>query len=569
MLKSLQIRNFALAENLQIEFLPGLNIITGETGTGKSILVGAISALLGGRVYTEVVRTGADRALVEAVLDVRKLPRLRKFLDERGIDADEELFIRREISVKSSSRAFINDSPVTISTLAELGNYLIDVHGQHEHQSLLRKETHRHFLDALGQSEQYLQNTAKAFRAVRDIQKELKGLAEKQAELSSQAELHRFQLQEIVAAELQADEEEGLLDEKKVLGNMEKLFSLSAQLSALFDGEDHQILADIASAEERLKELGNFSKEMEKLSGEFSSARIIIEETARSVEGYQSQLEFDPQRLEVVEARLNEINQLKKKYGATIADILAYQGEIEKQLSLQENFEVEIEKLNESLNAALDKYREEAQALSNHRQTIATGMEKKVQELLALVGMPNMRFQASLTRQEAAEGVFREGEKRYTGDENGVDLVEFFISPNPGEDFKSLSKIASGGEMSRIMLALKSILAEIDEVPTLVFDEIDAGISGRIAQAVGRNIYKLSKSHQILCITHLPQIASYGESHFVVEKFVEDGRTFTSITPLEADRRVEEVARLMAGENISNTVLDSARQLIEEGRNGK
>lgn len=569
MLKSLQIRNFALAENLQIEFLPGLNIITGETGTGKSILVGAISALLGGRVYTEVVRTGADRALVEAVLDVRKLPRLRKFLDERGIDVEEELFIRREISVKSSSRAFINDSPVTISTLAELGNFLIDVHGQHEHQSLLRKETHRHFLDALGQSEQYLQNTAKAYRTVREIQKELKGLAEKQAELSSQAELHRFQLQEIVGAELQADEEEGLLDEKKVLGNMEKLFSLSTQLSALFDGEDHQILADIASAEELLKGLGNFSKEMEKLSGEFSSARIIIEETARSVEAYQSQLEFDPQRLEVVEARLNEINQLKKKYGATIADILAYQEEIEKQLSLQENFEFEIEKLNQSLNAALDKYREEAQALSNHRQTIATGMEKKVQELLALVGMPNMRFQASLTRQEAAEGIFREGDSRYAGDEYGVDLVEFFISPNPGEDFKPLSKIASGGEMSRIMLALKSILAEIDEVPTLVFDEIDAGISGRIAQAVGRNIYKLSKSHQILCITHLPQIASYGESHFAVEKFVEEGRTFTSITPLEADRRVEEVARLMAGENISNTVLDSARQLIAEGRNGK
>lgn len=566
MLKFLHIRNFALAEDLQIEFQSGLNILTGETGTGKSILVGAIAAVLGGRVYTEVIRTGFDKAFVEAVFDISSRQPLRNLLEAKGIEASDELFIRREISLTSSSRAFVNDVPVTMASLSEVGDFLLDIHGQHEHQSLLRRETHRYFLDALGQLSPDLQNVAEKFSGVKAVEKSLRDLQQRQKELESKYDLYEFQYQEIEKAALMPGEEEALNQERKLLSNMEKVFAISNQLNTLFNEGEFNLRDFISQADNQLRELSEFAGDMKKLYEEFSGAKIVFEEASRSVEEFQNRLEFDPQRLEEVETRLNLITQLKKKYGASIEEILHFQSEIKAALNLRENYDFEIGKLKKQYEQALNDYYQAASALSQQRKKVAERMQTWVQEKLVLLGMPNIRFQVNIERQEDPQGIFREKGKSYFADEYGVDQLEFYISPNPGEDFKPLSKIASGGEISRIMLALKSILATVDEIPTLVFDEIDLGVSGRIAQAVGRSIHQLSKSHQILCITHLPQIASHGEAHFSVEKYVENGRTFTRIIPLSENQRVEEIARLMAGEKITETVLNSARQLLEEAQ---
>lgn len=566
MLKYLHIRNFALAENLQIDFQPGLNILTGETGAGKSILVGAIAAVLGGRVYTEVIRTGFDKAFVEAVFHIAALPAVKKLLKAKGIEASDELFLRRELSLTSSSRAFINDMPVTAASLAEIGDLLLDIHGQHEHQSLLRRETHRHFLDGYGQLSPQLQIVAEKYHHAKSVETSLRELRRRQSDLESKQELYEFQFQEIEKAALKPGEEAELLRERKLLVNMEKIFGISAQLNNLFSEGEVNLLESISRADSFLRELSEYVEDLKKLHEEFAGAKIVIEETARSIEEFQNRLEFDPQRLEEVEARLNLITQLKKKYGPSIEEILRCQSEIGEALNLRENYDFEIEKLARQYQQALDQYCRSAVELSAQRRQVGDRMERLVQEKLMLLGMPDIRFKVSLERQEDPRGIFRENGQTYYGDEFGVDQMEFYISPNPGEDFKPLNKIASGGEISRIMLALKSILAAVDEIPTLVFDEIDLGVSGRIARAVGRSIHQLSKSHQILCITHLPQIASYGKAHYSVEKYVEDGRTFTRIILLDQERRVEEIARLMAGEKITETALNSARQLIEEGR---
>lgn len=568
MLKFLHIRNFALAEDLEIEFRPGLNILTGETGAGKSILVGAIAAVLGGRVYTEVIRTGFDKAFVEAIFDTPNLPPLQALLESKGIAAGEELFLRREISLSSSSRAFINDVPVTVATLAEVGDWLLDIHGQHEHQSLLRRETHRHFLDALGQLSPELQAVAEKFQQLKALEKALRDLQQRQQELNSQYSLYEFQFQEIEKAALKSGEEEELLQERKLLSNAEKLFAVSTQLHTLLSEGEFNLIAAMGQAEHQLGELGEFAEDLKKLSEEFSGARIVVEEAARSIEAFQNRLEFDPRRLDEVESRLSLIAQLKKKYNATVEEILQYQQRIGEDMALRENFDFEIGKLQQQLEGARNEYYRAATTLSQRRRAVAGEMERAVRGILSTLGMPDIRFQVNIGRIEDERGIFRENGKCFYADEFGVDQLEFYISPNPGEDFKPLSKIASGGEISRIMLALKSILAEVDRVPTLVFDEIDQGVSGRIAQAVGRSIYRLSQSRQILCITHLPQIASYGQAHYSVEKYVEDGRTFTRITALDEDRRVEEIARLMTGEKISETVLKSARQLLAEARAG-
>ncbi|RMF61340.1 MAG: DNA repair protein RecN [Calditrichaeota bacterium] len=566
MLKYLKIRHFALADDLAIEFQPGLNILTGETGAGKSILVGAIAAVLGERVYTEVIRTGSDKAMVQAVFDIQHLPELAKLLQEKGIETGDELYLRREVFRKGNSRAFINDIPVTVNTLAEVGDYLMDIHGQHTHQSLLKRDTHRQFLDTLGKLSPLLNQVSEAYTEVKSRFQQLNELLKRKEELESQYELFQFQYKEIEDAGLTPGEDEELEKERHLLMNLEKIFEVSAKLNELFSEGEVNLLEMTAEAERRLEELAGYSDELEKIAEEFSSARIVLEESARSVQEFASRLEFDPQRLEEVEQRLSLIERLKKKYGATIEEILNHQQQLKQSLELRENFDFEIQELKKEYQDALTVFRDRVRQLSQQRAVIAREIEEKMEANLIDLGMPKTRFQVRLSKQEDPAGLFEEDGKTYFADQYGVDQVEFFISPNPGEDFKPLAKIASGGEISRIMLALKSILAENDRIPTLVFDEIDSGVSGRIARAVGRSIQQLSNSHQILCITHLPQIASYGTSHFSVEKYVEDGRTFTRIVPLTEEERIEEVARLMAGEKVSDMARESARQLIEEGK---
>lgn len=569
MLKQIYIRNFAIAEQLDIEFQPGLNILTGETGAGKSILVGAISAVLGGRVYTEVVRTGAEKAFVEAIFDISRLPAVKRLLEEKGLDSNSELILKREISVKGSTRAFVNDMPVTISTLSEIGNLLVDIHGQNEHQTLLRKETHRYFLDAFGHLDALLHAVSEKYGKLREAEEKLKELENKQKTLEEKYELYRFQLNEIDQAQLDPGEEERLEAERKIQLNAEKIFALSAEFNQLVAQNDRTNLLELmGQAVHLLRELSDFSEEIQGIYREFSSAKIIVEEAARSVETFQNTIEFDPVRLEEIEQRLATISMLKKKYGNTIEEILKFRDQIEAELQLKENFSFELEKFRKIFRQAAEEYRDAALQLSRERRKAAQKLEKEVMEHLQKIGMPKTRFQVRFELIEDEKGIFQQEGKNYFGDENGIDQIEFYISPNPGEDFKPLAKIASGGEISRIMLALKNILAEIDRIPLLIFDEIDSGVSGKIAISVGRSIRNLAGSHQIICITHLPQIASFGNAHYRVEKYVQNKRTFTRIYPLDQPNRVEEIARLMGGEQISETILQSAEQLIQEAENG-
>ena len=566
MLKLLQIRNFALAENLTIEFQKGLNILTGETGTGKSILVGALAAALGDRVFTEVVRSGFEKATIEAVFEISHLSNIHSILGEKGIDSNDELMLRREISTKGTTRAFINDSPVTITTLSEIGDYLVDIHGQHEHQSLFKQETHRYFLDSFGKLQPVLNQVKEKFSEVKKIQNELLKLEEKQKTLTEKLELYLFQKDEIDKAQLQKEEDVQLEEQRKLLANSEKLFEISNRLLQIFNGEENSLIDLIGEANNNLEDLSEFSNDLKNLYNEFNSARIIINETSRSIEEFQNSLEFDPQRLEEIESRLNLINTLKKKYGSTIEQVLNFQNQITKDLDTHENFEFELGNLRKEYQNALDQFKEAALQLSQQRKNIASKMENVVYEQLQLLGMSKTRFQIQIEFSEDEDGlIFLEGKKIYA-DQFGLDHIEFYISTNPGEEFKPLNRIVSGGEISRIMLALKSILADVDRIPTLIFDEIDLGVSGRIAQAVGRSISNLSELHQILCITHLPQIASQGDSHFTVEKFVKDSRTFTKVTGLTEEGRIEEIARLIGGEKITESVKESARQLIEEAK---
>ncbi len=564
MLKNIHIRNFALAEQLSVEFGAGLNIFTGETGAGKSILVGAISAVLGGRVFTEIVRTGYEKAFVEAVFDISNLEQVKKLLEEKGLTQEDELFLRREISVKGSTRAFVNDIPVTITTLSEIGDQLVDIHSQNEHQTLLRRETHRYFLDAFGRLSPMLETVAADYRRLRQAETALNDLQKKQKALAEKAELYRFQVNEIEKAQLAAGEDESLESERKIQANSEKIFSLSGAFSQVMSGDEGNLQEMMGQALHLLKELSEYSSELSGIYQEFSSARIIVEEASRSVEEFQNSLEYNPARLEEIEQRLATIAALKKKYGPTIEDILHYRERIKKELELQDNFDFELERLEKAYEQQRGQYEKSARQLSDARQKVARQLEAQVIEHLQKIGMPKTRFQVNSERQEDPAGLFRDENRTYFGDENGIDQIEFYISPNPGEDFKPLARIASGGEISRIMLALKNILAEIDHIPMLIFDEIDAGVSGRIALAVGESINRLANSHQIMSITHLPQIASFGNAHFRVEKFVDNGRTFTKVIPLDRENRIREIARLMAGEQMTEAILESAKHLLSE-----
>lgn len=564
MLKSIYIQNFALAQQLQMDFQQGLNILTGETGTGKSILIGAISAVLGGRISTDVVRAGAEKALVEAIFEISTLPVLKDLLKERGLDNSDEIILRREIPLKGSSRAFINDIPITITTLSEIGDLLVDIHSQNEHQSLLKRESHRYFIDSLGKLDQDLSTVARNYKEFRKAEIQLQELEQKRKSMDEKYDFYLFQMQEIEKAHLRTNEPEQLENERKLLINAEKIYSLASQFNELIEGPENSLSSLFGQALQILQELADFSPEIHTISHEFASAQIILEEASRSVEEFQNKIEYNPTRLEEIEQRLATISLLKKKYGKTIEEILSHLEFLKSELNLRENIDDELHKATQKLSDEKEKYSAGALKLSSRRQAIARKCEQQVEKLLKEIGMPKIRFRVDFQYIESPHGTVLHNGKTFEGDEFGMDQIEFNISPNPGEDFKPLARIASGGEISRIMLALKNILAESDRIPLLIFDEIDAGVSGQIALAVGKNIHNLSSSHQIICITHLPQIASFGSAHYRVEKYVDNGRTFTRVNQLNRDDRIKEIAGLMGGKKLTDEILTGARQLILE-----
>ena len=563
MLKSFEVKDYALIEHISVEFGSGLNIITGETGAGKSILIDAMSLLLGERASTEVVRKGAEKSYVEGIFDVKGNKKVKSLLEENEVDFSDELIIRREISLKGSNRCFLNDTPVNLNLVKDVGNLLVDLHGQHEHQSLLRTETHIDYLDEFGDYQALLHQYKKVYSELLIKENQLKELQEKESSIKEKKDFYSFQIKEIDNISPREDEEERLVAELKILENSEKLAELSSEVYQILYESDSSIQTSVAKVKTLLQKLNDIDKSFSNALSELESALAQIEDISNFVRNYNSKINLDQDEVEGKRERLGAINLLKKKYGGSVKSILEYRKKIGEEFELAENFSEKINELSKNIFEFRKNSGSMAKSLSKQREQSAKLVKKGIEETLKELGIQEPKFKTQIinTQSEKDSGVFLDG-KYFKATSKGIDEVEFFISTNPGEDLMPLAKVASGGEVSRIMLSLKSTLAKNDKLPLLIFDEIDVGVSGRIAQKVGKALKTLSAYHQVISITHLPQIASQANHHFSIEKVTQNERVVSSIKKLPESERITEIARLLSGEKITQASLKSARELI-------
>ncbi|MFZ5814083.1 MAG: DNA repair protein RecN [Bacillota bacterium] len=579
MLVEIAIEQFALIERVRLQFAGGLNVLTGETGAGKSIILDAVQAVIGGRTSADVVRAGQEKATVEAVFDLAGLEASIAQLREMGIEVDEEnlLVIRREISRSGRGQIRINGRTATAGMLREATQGLIDLHGQHEHQSLLQAEKHLDLLDQYGgsllqQEEKPLElldryagldlsdmrlRIAEVVRELHRVQREMQELLGDEKDRARREDLLRFQVDELTAAKLQPGEEEELEAERQVLAHAEKLkLTASQAYGALYEGGNRQLSAIdlLGRVKSDLEDVLRHDPSLAEAVEMVNSALVHVQEASHLLAGYRDRIDDDPGRLARVESRLDQISTLKRKYGDSVEEMLAYLAQVQQELERLERSQDLIEELR-AQEAELGRRAEElAAALTQSRRQAAAQLSERVSRELADLGMPAARFEVAV---EAPE------QPSYQAvTPRGWDRVEFRFSPNPGEPLKPLAKIVSGGEMSRIMLALKVILARVDGVPSLVFDEVDTGISGRAAQAVGEKLARIAGDRQVLCVTHLPQVASMADTHFLITKQVEGGRTTTRVVPLDEEGRAEEIARMIGGAEVSSYTMEAARDML-------
>ncbi len=565
MLKRLYIRNYALIDEVEIHFGPGLNILTGETGAGKSILIGALGTILGARADTLVVRSGGRKAVVEADFDIAGRTALESYLRSHDVDGDDsELILRREILDTGRSRAFVNDTPVPVGILEEIGDMLVDLHGQHEHQSLLRWREHVHYLDDFGGHKDLVHTVSRLHEQLIGLLQRLDELEQKQRDLLARRDLLLFQREEIARVDPRAGEEEELLREEKILKNSARLSETTERLYSILYEESGSAFERLASAVTELEQLAEIDSEFGKLVEDFRTAQLLVEDAAVFLQRYSERMEFDPERLEAIRVRLASLSGLKKKYGPTLSEVLAYKERIDQELATLETLDNELDSLRRQKEAARREFGGACLRLSEARHSAAARLQQELPPLLKALGIAGARFEVRLEQEADPAGLAQIDDQSFRAGPHGIDKVEFFIATNPGDRPRPLAKIASGGEISRVMLAFKSLAAASDRIPVLIFDEIDIGISGRVAQAVGRQLRQLSRSHQILCITHLPQIASMGDWHYLVEKVSADGGSQTKVRRLAEEERAEAIARLLGGESISETHLRSAEQLLSE-----
>ncbi len=567
MLRTLYIRDYALIEELEVAFGGGLNIITGETGAGKSILVGALKMILGERASTDVVRAGANKAVIEGVFDHVDSDRVEGLLRENQLDVSDQIILRREIT-GSQSRAFINDSPATVTLMRDVASELIDLHGQHEHQSLLRTETHVRLIDAFGELQGLVAEYRKRLDRVHGLVAERQKLIAREQDLARQKELYEFQIAEIDRVSPQPDEEDSLEGERRILENSEYLYQATAGLYESLYESDAALHDRLVSVRETLTDLARIDDAFDASANEVRSAQIVISELASFLQDYNARIEFNPERLEFIRERLGDLEMLKRKYGGSVEQVLAYRKEIGDAYDLAADFAGAIERSTMAIDEAERELSTIALELTDRRKETAARVETAVVDELGRLGIGHARFEVRFEREETDDGHIRiAGEKgrerRYRAQPQGVDAVSFYLSTNVGETPRPLARVASGGEVSRVMLALKSVLARSERLPILVFDEIDTGVSGQVARKVGESMRDLGRVHQIIAITHLPQIASLGEHHFLVEKTVSSGRTKTAIRALDEEERTAQVASLLSGEKVTEASLESARQLME------
>lgn len=550
MLIELRIQNFALIESLAIHFERGLNALTGETGAGKSIIVGALGLLLGERASAETIRTGAQKAVVEGVFDVAGKSNVLAMLAEQGIEADDGLLIlRREVSAEGRSRAWVNGAASTATFVGQLGRSLVDLHGQHEGQTLLRAEEQRFILDEYAGAGQRAAEVAALHARVHELESELDALERRRRDAEQRADYLRFQVNEIESAKLRPGEEEELASEATRLEHAEELAQLAGSLSeGLYAGDD-SIITRLGEIRRMLDHLVRIDASQADARELLDSAYYNIEELGRRFGDYAESIEYDPARLEQVRTRLDLLYRLRSKYGPTIEDVIATAERAREELALVDDAGTQRQQVEAALAAAREELARAAVDLTKQRKKAAARLEKDVTRILPELGMSAGRFEVAL-----------EPHPQTTA--HGNESIEFRVSLNAGFEPRSLARVASGGELSRVMLALKTILARIDRVPTLIFDEVDAGIGGRVATQVAEKLRDVAQHHQVFVITHLPQLASRATHHLQVEKVVREGTTLTRVTELKGEDRVRELARMLGGDPESDVSLEHAREML-------
>ncbi|MBI4457074.1 MAG: DNA repair protein RecN [Acidobacteria bacterium] len=546
MLKSLHIQNLALIDDLTLEFGEGLNLLTGETGSGKSIIVDSMGLILGKRAGSDVIRAGADSAKVEAVVELNA--RVRQFLCCSGIEAgDDWAVFRREISRSGRGRAWINHSAVTLGFLQELGLSLADIHGQQDQQLLQQPNLHIDLLDDFAENSVERAQVEDAYDRMTKLQKQMHAAEIAEHERHQRIEFLQFQIREIEEARLQPDEEEGLLRERNLLTHGEELARLSGEIYQWLYNQDESALGLLSRSMRNLQKLAAIDPELQALEASARNAQFLLEDLSHRMRDYFEAIDFDPARLEQVELRLDRIERLKKKYLGSVSEILKLLPKLKEEQAQLANWEENRLRIADQYATAVKEYQDVAARLSEKRQKAAAAMQKAMETELRSLAMERSRFIVSTQLSEPTR--------------KGIDRIEFLISPNVGEEPRPLAKIASGGELSRLMLALETTLHASGR-ELMVFDEVDSGIGGRVAETIGLKLKRLASRHQVFCVTHLPQIAAFGDIHFRVGKEVRKGRTFIVVERLDAHSKLQEVARMLAGARIGKSALDHARELI-------
>jgi DNA repair protein RecN (Recombination protein N) len=547
MLRLLHIENIAVIERAEISFDRGFNILTGETGAGKSIVIDAISAILGERAYRDMIRTGATKASVQAIFsDVPNLP----WFEETGVAHDPELVIHREIYLDGKNVCRVNGTLVNVTVLRKLGVQLINIHGQHDSASLFDEENHLQFLDAFADNEDIRMQYTAQYLTVSELRRQIDRMSMDEGEKLRRMETLRYQIEEVSKAGLTPGEDEELEQRRKLLQNAEKLSDGIEEASrCLYGGDDTDgASALLAQAQRALGKLSRYTDSYQALYSRLEDLMYQVTDVAEEVRDALDDLSYSPDELEEIESRLDVIHRLRRKYGATCDDILKYLENAKKELDEIEFADDHLERLKGKLNKAEQDAWKVATALRNNRKQAAEEMSTRILTELSQLDMPRVQFQCNFEELELGS--------------NGVDAVAFYMSANAGEALKPMSKVASGGELARIMLAMKNVLAERDQVNTLIFDEVDTGVSGRAAQRVAEKLKSVATHKQVLCVTHLPQLAALADTHLLIAKEERQGRTYTTVTPLDFEGRKRELARIIGGANITDITLKSAAEML-------
>ncbi|WP_078552937.1 DNA repair protein RecN [Bacillus alkalicellulosilyticus] len=569
MLLELSIKNFAIIEKLTIPFEKGLTVFTGETGAGKSIIIDAIGLLVGGRGSSEFVRYGTNRAEIEGLFSVNLSHPIVEKTRDLGIDVEDDMLVlRRDITANGKSVCRINGKLVTLGILREIGQSLIDIHGQHEHQVLMQPEHHLSLLDAMAKEklEQTLVEYRELYTRFNRISKKLKNLLENDQELAHRLDLLQYQSQEIEKANLEPGEDERLLEEKHKLVNGERLFkAIQDGYNSLYG--DGKALDWVSQAQSYVEEAADIDSSLQSIQETVANCFYLLEEAAFSLRNEAEGTEFEPGRIDIVESRLNEITQLKRKYGSTVAEILDYAVKIDEEQQALLHKDDRIQDLEAEQKEVLKDLVVEAQALSAIRKQAADKLMNAVHQELKELYMDKTKFEIAWreNQSEKHQGLEINGEY-FRFSDRGIDQIEFLLSTNPGEPLKPLAKVASGGEISRIMLAMKTIFSASQGVTSLIFDEVDTGVSGRVAQAIAEKILEISFNSQVFCITHLPQVAAMADHHLYISKSEENKRTYTKVEPLSDVKKVEEIARMISGVEMTELTKEHAKELLQQAQ---